>query len=271
MIDMDLQLRRLLEESGYGEPGFAVLYDRVRPRPPRALVELVPTLLETDRLRRVVDLGSGTGLSTRAWAGLADEVIGIEPNDAMRAFAESVPETPENVRYEKASSYETGLGSGSADLVTAAQSLQWMEPDRVFPEVGRILRRGGIFCAYNYVAFQTPLWEPEAAFEAARRRKNELRRERGLGQGRSRIQPSRELLGASGVFRHTRELALHSIEEGDGERLLGFALSEGSMRTLLASGVAEEEVGLDHLRGVAGALEDPVPWWIVYRVWLGLK
>jgi SAM-dependent methyltransferase len=262
-------LQRLIEESGYGEPGFAATYDRFRPRPPRALFELVPLLLETDRLRLVVDIGSGTGLSTRPWASLADEVIGIEPNDAMRAFAEGAPGTPVNVRYRKGSSYETGLRDGSADLVTAAQSLQWMEPHRVFPEMGRILRRGGVFCAYNYVALQTPLWEPEAASRATRQRKSELRRERGLE--RARTQPSRELLEASGVFRHTRELALHSIEKGDGERLLGFILSEGSMRTLLAAGATEEEVGLDRLREVAATVKDPIPWWIAYRVWLGLK
>jgi SAM-dependent methyltransferase len=268
---MDPQLRRLLEESGYGEPGFAATYDRFRPRPPRALFELVPPLVDTGRLRLVVDLGSGTGLSTRAWAGFADEVIGVEPNDAMRAFAEAAPEAPENVRYRQASAYETGLPDASTDLVTAAQSLQWMEPQRVFPEVGRILRHGGVFCAYNYLAVQTPLWEPEAAFEAARRRKNELQRERGLERGNSRTRPSREVLETSGVFRHTRELALHSVETGDGTRLLGFALSEGSMRTLLAAGTSEEEVGLDRLRDVAAAVQDPVPWWIVYRVWLGLK
>ena len=147
---MDRHLRRLLGESGYGEPGFAAFYDRFRPRPPRALLELLPSLLETDRLGLVVDLGSGTGLSTRVWADVADEVLGIEPNDAMRDFAEAAA-TPANVRYRSASSYETGIADASADLVTAAQSLQWMEPRRLFPEVGRILRRGGLFCAYNYV------------------------------------------------------------------------------------------------------------------------
>jgi SAM-dependent methyltransferase len=267
---MDGHLRRLLQESGYDEPGFAELYDRFRPRPPRALLELLPSLLETDRPRLVVDLGSGTGLSTRVWADLADEVIGIEPNDAMREFAAAVP-TPESVRYRNASSYETGVADASADLVTAAQSLQWMEPHRVFPEVGRILRRGGVFCAYNYVGFQTPLWEPEAAFMATWERKNELRRERGLERSNARTQLSRELLAASGVFRHTRQLALHSIEEGDGERLLGLALSEGSMRTLLAAGTTEAEVGLDRLRAVAATITGPILWWVVYEVWLGLK
>jgi hypothetical protein len=39
---MDRHLRRLLEESGYGEPGLAAFYDRFRPRPPQALLELLP-------------------------------------------------------------------------------------------------------------------------------------------------------------------------------------------------------------------------------------
>ena len=267
---MDVQLRRLLDASGYGEPGFASIYDRFRPRPPQALLQLLPPLVETDRLRLVVDLGSGTGLSTRVWAAHADEVTGIEPNDAMRAFSEAASSSTQNVRYRKASSYETELPDGSADLVTAAQSLQWMEPQRVFPEVGRILRRGGVFCAYNYVDLQTPLWEPEALFEALQQRKKELRRERGLDRANPRTQPSRELLEASGVFRRTRELALHSVEEGDGERLLGFALSEASTRALLAEGTTEEEIGLDRIRDVAATINDPVPWWIVYRVWVGL-
>ena len=64
---------------------------------------------------------------------------------------------------------------------------------------------------------------------------------------------------------------MHSVEGGDGERLVGLALSEGSMVTLLEAGVSEEEVGLDRLRLVAATIPDPVPWWIGYRVWLGLR
>ena len=92
----------------------------------------------------VVDLGSGTGLSTRPWAPVAEEVVGVEPNAAMLRQAEAI--TPEaNVRYVNASAYATGLTDGCADLVTASQSLQWMRPERVFPEIARILRPGGVF------------------------------------------------------------------------------------------------------------------------------
>jgi SAM-dependent methyltransferase len=262
------ELQRRLERSGYDHLDFAERYDRYRPKPPAVLVELLPPLAGVVRPRLVVDLGSGTGLSTRLWAAHADEVIGVEPNDAMRAYAEEATDAS-NVRYIGASSYETGLPDGCADLVTAAQSLHWMRPERVFPEIGRILRPGGVFCAYEYFSLQTPLWEPEAAWSVVREHKARLRSERGLTEQLWPVDRTR--LEASGVFAHVRELALHSVEEGDGDRLVGLALSEGSMVTLLEAGVTEKEVGLDRLREAAALMPEPVPWWIGYRVWVGLQ
>jgi SAM-dependent methyltransferase len=266
---VDEELRRRLDASGYGKPGFAAGYDRHRPRPPGALLELLPALAGVARPKLVVDLGSGSGLSSRAWADLAEQVVGVEPNQAMRTFAAQETDAA-NVRYLAASSYETGLPDECADIVTAAQSLQWMRPERVFPEVGRILRAGGVFCAYNYFVMVTPLWEPEAAFDVVQKRKGELRTKLGLGES-GVFEVNRGALEESGVFRRTREFVAHSAEYGDGDRLVGFALSEGSMRTLLDAGVTEEEVGLDRLREAAASMREPVPWWIGYRVWIGLK
>src|SRR5215208_3354063 len=89
---MDAELRHGLTRSGYDRPGFAERYDRYRPRPPLAVLDLLPPLAGVDRPRLVVDLGSGTGLSTRFWAERAEEVVGVEPNARMRAFAEQVTE-----------------------------------------------------------------------------------------------------------------------------------------------------------------------------------
>jgi hypothetical protein len=68
-----------------------------------------------------------------------------------------------------------------------------------------------------------------------------------------------------------RELLLHGVEQGDGERLVGLALSEGSLTTLLAAGATEEDVGLDRLRAVAATMREPVSWWIGYRAWIGRR
>jgi hypothetical protein len=46
---MDAELRRRLEQSGYGRSGFAEHYDRYRPRPPLALLELLPPLAGVER------------------------------------------------------------------------------------------------------------------------------------------------------------------------------------------------------------------------------
>jgi SAM-dependent methyltransferase len=264
-VDEELEAR--LVASGYDAPGFAEAYDRYRPSPPPALLDLVRTLVATPEL--VVDLGCGTGLSTRFWADIATRVVGVEPNAAMVAYAGTTTDAP-NVEYRHASAYATGLADGCADVVTASQSLHWMRPERVFPEIGRILRPGGVFCAYEYFTLVTPLWEPEEAFARLRQRTRDLRKERGLDDVAS-WPVSRDRLVESGAFRHTRELVLHNVETGDGVRLVGFALSEGSLRTLLTAGVTEDEVGLTRLRQTAAAMREPVPWWIGYRVWLGLR
>jgi SAM-dependent methyltransferase len=266
---VDEELRARLERSGYDEEGFAAGYDRYRPRPPSVLLELLPLLADVRRPRLVVDLGSGSGLSTRPWAGIAEQVVGVEPNDAMREYALSASELA-NVRYLDCSAYATGLSAAAADIVTAAQSLQWMRPEALFPEVARILRVGGVFCAYNYFVLQTPVWEAAAAFDLVQKRKAKLRREFGLDRAVS-PPPSLGWLTGSGVFREARELVVHSVEQGDGDRLVGFALSEGSMRTLLEAGAAEADVGLDRLRAAADGMPQPVPWWIGYRVWVGRR
>jgi SAM-dependent methyltransferase len=264
---VDDELDRRLGASGYDAPGFAERYDRYRPSPPPAILELLQTLVGPPGL--VVDLGCGTGLSTRVWGALANRVVGVEPNNAMVTYAGSVTVEP-NVEYVCASAYETGLPAGCADIVTASQSLHWMDPVRVFAEIDRLLRPGGVLCAYQYVSLLTPHWEPEEAFGELRQRTGALRKERGLPEAAT-WSVSRERIEESGVFSHTREIVLHSVEKGDGDRLVGFALSEGSLQTLLAAGVTEDEVGLTRLRTIAATTMEPVVWWLGYRVWLGLK
>jgi SAM-dependent methyltransferase len=268
-VSVDEELQARLARSGYHLMGFAAHYDRYRLRPPSVLLELLPLLAGGGRPRLVVDLGSGTGLSTRPWADVAEEVVGVEPNDAMRDYAEGATERA-NVRYLGCSSYATGLAPASVDIVTAAQSLQWMRRKDLFREVARILRTGGLFCAYNYFVLQTPVWEAATAFDFVQQRKGELRLRLGLDKAES-SPPTLEWLKESAAFREARELVVHSVEDGDGDRLLGFALSEGSMRTLLEAGASETDVGLDRLRAAADRMPQPVPWWIGYRVWLGRK
>jgi SAM-dependent methyltransferase len=261
--------RGLIDTSGYDRDGFAGAYDRFRPRPPQVLLEVLCRYARVDRPRLVVDLGCGTGLSTRAWSGVAERIVGIEPNPAMRAVAEPAP----GVEYEDGYAHDTGLSDASADIVTASQSLHWMEPGPTFAEAARILRPGGVFAAYDYD--WPPVVDPEVdeAFVAYRRRRAELRARRGIQRGADRWAKEQHLqrLRESARFRQCRELVLHSVEDGDAERIVGFAHSLG----LPAAGDDEElerELRLAELDAVARRVlgDRTVPFLFSYRVRVGV-
>ena len=236
------------------------------------LLDLLPQLAQVDQPALVVDLGSGTGLSTRFWALHAQSIIGVEPVAEMIEVAVAATDSP-NVSYVVASAHATGLLDGCADIVTCSQSLYWMEPEPTFAEIARILRQGGVFAAYEYRSLLTRSPEVMSAFEEVFERKTRLREQYGLDQDRQLWPISRQRLQESGQFRFTAETVLHGIEEGNADRLVGFLLSEGSMTTLLATGVTERDVGLERLREIATAeLGDELsPWLLGYKVVLGWR
>jgi SAM-dependent methyltransferase len=93
----------------------------------------------------LVDVGCGTGISARAFATQGLHVIGIEPNAAMRAAAESWPveRGGADVKYLEGRAEATGLDSGVADAVVSAQAFHWFEPVPALAEFHRLLKPGG--------------------------------------------------------------------------------------------------------------------------------
>lgn len=86
-----------------------------------------------------VDLGAGTGISSRLLAERGARVLAIEPNRAMRDAAEPHP----RVEWIAATAEWTGLAEAGADLVTAFQAFHWFDHAKSLREMLRILRPGG--------------------------------------------------------------------------------------------------------------------------------
>lgn len=264
-----------MTRTGDAWTGKAASYDRVRPAPPTALPELLTRLIGEPHPALVVDLGSGTGLSTEIWGGRAERVVGIEPNaDMRREAARKVEGSPHAARieYREGVAHRTGLPEECADIVTAAQSFHWMEPAPTLAEIARILRPGGLFAAYDYDSPPAIRWELDLLAREVGRRSVELVRQRGLAQTLEIWPKNKSLdpLRESVHFRFAREVFLHNIERGDAARFLEMMRSGALCHQFQFT---DQEIGFDRLASAAFLYlgSEPVPWYVSYRVRIGVK
>jgi SAM-dependent methyltransferase len=91
----------------------------------------------------VADFGSGTGILTRLLLQSGADVIGVEPNDGMRAAAELALAGDPCFRSVKGCAEASTLASGSVDLWVAGQAFHWFDVAGARGEALRVLRPGG--------------------------------------------------------------------------------------------------------------------------------
>lgn len=254
--------------------GFGAHYDKVRPTAPSALADLLCPIARCTIPKLVVDLGCGTGLSTRYWADRAEAVVGIEPTDSMRLQAEQLKGA--NLSYRKGYSHATGLEDECADLVICAQALHWMEPSSTFREASRILKPGGVFAAYDYDwPPSTSFWEVDLAYIRCMELARRMERDHGLVENlRQWDKPGHiSRMEASGCFRFVREVAMHHQDQGDAERIVGIFTSQGYVQSLLKLGLTENDLQINVLRETSarefGSLHST--WFWSARVRIGVK
>jgi ubiquinone/menaquinone biosynthesis C-methylase UbiE len=106
------------------------------------------------------DCGCGNGQATVALAEHFAGVIGSDPSSAQIGNATACA----NVEYRVEPAERSSLVDASASLVTVAQALHWLDHARFFPEVKRVLKRGGVFAAWTYADVSTG----DAAIDAAK-------------------------------------------------------------------------------------------------------
>jgi ubiquinone/menaquinone biosynthesis C-methylase UbiE len=223
----------------------------------------------------VVDLGSGTGLSTRIWAGKTHEVIGIEPNADMRRVAEEQTPQSSNIRYQDGLSTQTGLADGIVDIVCCSQAFHWMEPEPTLAEMARILRPGGIFAAIDCDWPPTMHWQTEQAYQQLMTQVSALEHQHGIYHTVKKWSKDRHLahIQSCGHFRYTNEIVVHHVESGNADRLIGLALSQGGVEGLLKIGLSENDIGLTEFRAIVTDLLGDTPrlWYFSYRMRIGVK
>lgn len=118
-------------------------YVRYRPSYPPAALELLQRRCGLGAGAVVADLGSGTGILTQLLLESGAEVIGVEPNDRMRAAAEHALAGNPRFRSVKGSAEASTLACGSVDLLVAGQAFHWFDVGGARREALRVLRPAG--------------------------------------------------------------------------------------------------------------------------------
>jgi SAM-dependent methyltransferase len=295
-----------LEAGANRFAGFADLYEEVRPVPPEQIGVLLARYCGR-RPELVVDLGSGTGLSTRWASTWSDNVVGIEPSEDMRRVAEAATREA-RISYRSGWAHDTGLAAHSADVVIAVQSFHWMEPESTLAEVDRCLRPGGVFAAIDcdwppvvgdatvehvWAECHRRIHQVEARI-AAGASVDQLRFTVGDGDGQAAVdlgiesRDERQLsegvrswskaghlqrMEESTRFRWSREIAMGSPDSGNASRFVGLLQSQGDYQSLRRQGLSDVDLGVDRFaRVVHERLGSHMwPWDFVFRVRLGFK
>lgn len=145
--------------------GLAIAYALHRPSYPVEAIDYIVESCGLSDKSLVVDVGCGTGISSRLFAERGIPVVGVEPNADMRkqandsllsddsakskpgSDAKSNPGNQANLasklEFQEGTAEATGIGNAQADVVLAAQAFHWFDKEKALKEFYRILKVGG--------------------------------------------------------------------------------------------------------------------------------
>ncbi|XP_029461967.1 putative methyltransferase DDB_G0268948 isoform X2 [Rhinatrema bivittatum] len=133
----------------------ASLYQKYRLPPPDEILKLIFSYLEEKKGKPfglAVDIGCGTGQSTRALAPHFERVVGTDISKAQIEEAKQASCTA-NTSYCVCPAEELPFEDGSVDLITAAAAAHWFNIEKFLKEANRILKPNGCMALYSYHAY----------------------------------------------------------------------------------------------------------------------
>lgn len=122
----------------------AAQYAEFRPSYPGSLFDFLARTAPTRK--RAWDCACGSGQATLPLAERFDSVIATDASAKQIAAAPAHP----RVTYAVARAEESGLESGSVDLITVAQSLHWFDAPKFYAEAKRVLHAQGLLAVWTY-------------------------------------------------------------------------------------------------------------------------
>jgi len=138
-----------MAKVGFGT-GTNELYDRARPSYQPDVLSYIRSVVGSVPVVNIVEIGSGTGIFTRAllafpeWQSAIGEIKAVEPSEGMRSqFNKTV--TDARVSVSEGTFDHTGVPDGWADLIVIAQAFHWcVDHEAALVEFARVLKPNGV-------------------------------------------------------------------------------------------------------------------------------
>lgn len=243
-MDLDLNAARFTGSK------YISTYHQFRPKPPKEIILQALNYLDKSENVTVLDLGCGSGLSTKIWENNADKILAFDPSKEMVDFA-SKRNKSSKIEFKVGFSHAIPLVSETVDIISCSQSFHWMEPKSTLKESKRLLRSGGVFLVYDVI------WPPSVnyAYESAYNKlfstikslTENLEQEISIRWDKKKHY---ENIVQSNYFKYVKESYFHKSETISKDKLLGIAMSQGGLEALLKRGFSRSEIGLDKFEKV---------------------
>lgn len=133
-------------DNPFSRPAAAQLYAEGRPYFHPLVIRQITQMLPTGgaRFPRALDVGCGTGLSSRALLDLADQVVGLDESESMLRLARY----PSRIFPVCASAERLPFCDGAFPLITVCSAFHWFARSKFLDEVARVLAPQGFLIVY---------------------------------------------------------------------------------------------------------------------------
>jgi ubiquinone/menaquinone biosynthesis C-methylase UbiE len=261
---------KFVHEKNYEQwSGLSEKYHNDRPLPPEVIIKIILSWLQNDP-ETVVDVGSGTGLSTIIWKDIAKNIIGIEPNDDMRLTAEKRYST-EPITFKKGVSNDIELPSDYTDIITVSQAFHWMDIESTLLEFYRILKYNGVLAIYDFVLPPVICWEIEKASFDLRKMFSDVVYKQEEPPIKNDKCVYKDKIISFGKFRYTREVECHKIVVMTPQRIADFLVGISNASFAVKINPALKRVVDDFYELVMDKYKDEVETVLPYKMVIAVK
>ena len=138
----------------------AELYDEVRPGYPEELIEDIIRLSAIPPGGRILEIGPGPGKATLPFARRGYRMLCLEPGANLAAVMRRNVALYPAVEVANTRLEDWPTEAGSFDLVIAATSFQWLDPDVRYIKTAQALKPGGCAAIFENAHVQAPGGDP---------------------------------------------------------------------------------------------------------------